>query len=143
VLIPGRTQEQRDLVLIRSLVTNLDDECPRWAEECVENPIPATDFPEGELDFRLRGHGVETIRAGLTVVLAMFAPHAEEVFPLYTEEISSREKVGLVRILVADGLDRGVAERYVQAFAAAPLDVWMSIAHWVTARDRAAQSGGS
>jgi hypothetical protein len=44
---------------------------------------------------------------------------------------------------VADGLDRDLAERYVETFAAAPLAVWMSIAHWVAERDRDARSGGS
>jgi hypothetical protein len=64
------------------------------------------------------------------------------MFPPYTEEISVREKAGLTRILVADGVDPDLAERYVQTFAAAPLAVWMSIAHWVAARDRDVRSGG-
>jgi hypothetical protein len=65
------------------------------------------------------------------------------MLPPYTEEISAREKAGLTQILVADGVDQDVAERYVQTFATAPLAVWMSIAHWVAARDRGARSGCS
>lgn len=56
----------------------------------------------------------------------------------YTEEISAKEKAGLARILIADGIDPESAGRYVETFADAPLAVWMSIAHWVAARDRAA-----
>jgi hypothetical protein len=41
------------------------------------------------------------------------------------------------------GLDRDIAERHVETFAAAPLAVWMSIAHWIAARNRDARSGGS
>lgn len=60
--------------------------------------------------------------------------------PPYTDEISDKERAGLRRIMVEDGLEEDLAARSVEIFAAAAPEVWLSISLWIGARDAAARA---